>query len=117
MGYILKIAAGLYVFSVLAFSSWSRASDGFYPLSTSEISIGAMSTIAISGVVFEEDGYLYFQTTDHNIILIHSNSFSFFEDSKLPQDVYIEGQSIDRNNEQNGLNAVVQITLVSFLDK
>ena len=114
MSFILKIAAGLYIVSVLAFSSWSRASEGFHPVDVTSLSLQSLAIVSSPGIIFEENGALYFQT-EEDCTLIHSNSLELFKGLELPQNVYVEGQSALSG--YSSLNSVIQITFVEFLDK
>ncbi len=124
MGFILKLAASIYILSVLAFSSWSRATEsyGFQAVTSGLNSIvpygqnSSLKTIDETGTVLEEDGYLLFENNEGQASLIHSNSFALFEGVSLPAKVTLYGQSSKRALDPNNLSPVLQVTNVVFLD-
>ncbi len=124
MGFILKLAASIYILSVLAFSSWSRASDSYgFQTTTAGISSiipysqnSSITTIDETGTILEEDGYLLFENSEGQASLIHSNSFALFEGVALPAKVTLYGQSSKRALDPSNLSPVLQVTDVIFLD-
>ncbi len=112
MSAILKTAAGIYILSVLVFSSWSKASSDFDFFN--EMNFESVSS---TGVVFEENGFLFFQTADGDFFLIHSNSTAYFDDFTLPVELELSGASIESNMGFDSLNPVLQVSNVKFLDK
>ncbi|MGH1468759.1 MAG: hypothetical protein ACRBBP_07760 [Bdellovibrionales bacterium] len=125
MSFILKLAASIYILSVLAFSSWSRASESYEFQPSLAVNTNAfipygskssITTVDDTGVVLEENGYLLFENEAGFASLIHSNSFSLFENVELPVRVALFGQSLQKASGLNNLSPVLQVTDVIFLD-
>lgn len=120
MSLILKMTAGLYIISVLAFSSWSRALDVIpeTQFTNSNFSaealykqVSSLNTVSEIGYVFEDDGYLFFQSEEDGIsFLIHTNSFDLFKSLNLPVRVSLEGQVLVNSSGLYNFNRIVQVT-------
>lgn len=87
MSFLLKTIICIYAFSVLIFSSQSQ---GMELVGLNSHSIEFMPS-SYEGQVFEQGGYLFFESGKDGLVLIHSNSFKYFENKTLPLKVKMTG--------------------------
>ena len=71
---------GIYVLLVLAFSSVSKSEVRYAQEEQTHLNFFEEK----NGIVFESNGYLFFDEGEGNIFLVHSNNHDFFENLNLP---------------------------------
>jgi hypothetical protein len=96
MSFLFKTLIGVYILSVLFFSSQSQALD-------------ITNIFTAKGTVYEFNGYLLFEDQNKKSTMIHSNSFEHFEKKELPLEVEITGVTIKTTSSFNQSQELIQI--------
>jgi len=103
MSFLIKTLVGIYILSVLFFSSQSQALD-------------TTNIFTAKGIVYEFNGYLLFEDQNKKSTLIHSNSFEYFDGKNLPLKVEVTGVAIHKKSNFNEPQKFIQILKNRIVD-